>query len=62
MVALEDVLGLEDQMNIPGTTSEHPNWRRRLPVEVNALARHERLKNIAAVFAQAGRASDSVNI
>lgn len=62
MVALEDVLGLEDQMNIPGTTSEHPNWRRRLPVEVNALARHEGLKNVAAVFAQAGRASDSVNI
>ena len=62
MVALEDVLGLEDQVNIPGTTSEHPNWRRRLPVEVDALARHDGLKGIAAAFAQAGRASDSANI
>ncbi|MBI4294228.1 MAG: 4-alpha-glucanotransferase [Betaproteobacteria bacterium] len=29
---LEDVLGVRDQANLPGTTSEHPNWRRRLPL------------------------------
>lgn len=28
---LEDLLGLEEQPNLPGTTDEHPNWRRRLP-------------------------------
>jgi 4-alpha-glucanotransferase len=27
---LEDVLGLADQPNLPGTIDEHPNWRRRL--------------------------------
>jgi 4-alpha-glucanotransferase len=27
----EDVCGLEEQPNFPGTTHEHPNWRRRLP-------------------------------
>lgn len=62
MVALEDVLGLQDQVNIPGTTSEHPNWRRRMPVDVDALAHHEGLTSVATVFAQAGRASDSTNI
>lgn len=31
MVApLEDLLGVVDQPNLPGTVDEHPNWRRRL--------------------------------
>jgi 4-alpha-glucanotransferase len=29
LVALEDVMGLVEQPNLPGTTHEHPNWRRR---------------------------------
>jgi 4-alpha-glucanotransferase len=28
---LEDVLGLDEQPNLPGTVDEHPNWRRRMP-------------------------------
>lgn len=27
----EDALALAEQPNLPGTTDEHPNWRRRLP-------------------------------
>lgn len=30
MVPLEDILGLAEQPNVPGTIDEHPNWRRRL--------------------------------
>jgi 4-alpha-glucanotransferase len=30
LIPLEDVLGLTEQPNVPGTTDEHPNWRRRL--------------------------------
>lgn len=37
-VSLEDLLGVIDQPNIPGTVDEHPNWRRRLPVEVDKIA------------------------
>jgi 4-alpha-glucanotransferase len=37
-IALDDLLGLEDQPNIPGTIDEHPNWRRRLPVKVEDIA------------------------
>lgn len=33
-VALEDLLSVIEQPNIPGTTTEHPNWRRRMPVDV----------------------------
>jgi (1->4)-alpha-D-glucan 1-alpha-D-glucosylmutase len=31
-VQLEDVFGCRDQVNLPGTVDEYPNWRRRLPV------------------------------
>jgi 4-alpha-glucanotransferase len=36
-VALEDLLGVIDQPNIPGTIDEHPNWRQRLPVGVDEI-------------------------
>ena len=30
LIPIEDVLGVTDQPNVPGTIDEHPNWRRRL--------------------------------
>ncbi len=38
-VALDDLIGLRDQPNIPGTVNEHPNWRRRIPVKLDDLGR-----------------------
>lgn len=37
-IAMEDLLGIVDQPNIPGTVNEHPNWRQRLPIPVTDLA------------------------
>ena len=37
IVPIEDLLGLEEQPNLPGTIDEHPNWRRRLPEPIDAL-------------------------
>lgn len=31
VLPVEDICGLEEQPNLPGTIDEHPNWRRRLP-------------------------------
>jgi 4-alpha-glucanotransferase len=31
LLPIEDALALPEQPNLPGTTDEHPNWRRRLP-------------------------------
>jgi len=36
-VSLEDLLGVIDQPNIPGTIDEHPNWRQRLPVTLDKI-------------------------
>jgi 4-alpha-glucanotransferase len=30
LIPIEDLLGLAEQPNLPGTIDEHPNWRRRL--------------------------------
>lgn len=32
LLPMEDLLGLEEQPNLPGTVDVHPNWRRRLPL------------------------------
>jgi len=37
-ISLEDLLGVIDQPNIPGTVDEHPNWRRRLPLAIDEIA------------------------
>jgi 4-alpha-glucanotransferase len=39
-VGIEDLLGLVDQANVPGTIDEHPNWRRRLPVALEDWPQH----------------------
>jgi 4-alpha-glucanotransferase len=36
-ISLEDLLGVIDQPNIPGTVDEHPNWRRRLPLTADEI-------------------------
>jgi 4-alpha-glucanotransferase len=38
-ISLEDLLGVADQPNIPGTVNEHPNWRQRLPVAIEDIAK-----------------------
>ena len=55
VVALEDALGLTDQVNVPGTVDEHPNWRRRLPVSLEDLRHESGLTAAAKAMASAGR-------
>ncbi len=37
MMQLEDLLGVVRQANIPATTTQRPNWRMRLPVDLDAI-------------------------
>jgi 4-alpha-glucanotransferase len=37
LIPAEDLLELEEQVNIPGTTEEHPNWKRKLPCDVDTF-------------------------
>lgn len=57
LVALqaEDILGLEEQANLPGTVFEHPNWRRRLPVEASRFPEDGRFARTAEIMKRSGR-------
>ena len=46
-VQMEDVLLTTGQANLPGTVGEHPNWRRKLPLAVEAWARDPRIRRTA---------------
>lgn len=37
LLPIEDALGLQEQANLPGTISSHPNWCRRLPADCDTL-------------------------
>lgn len=47
MIQFEDVLGLSLQMNLPGTTDQHPNWRARYPMTLDALMVDRRVRENA---------------
>jgi 4-alpha-glucanotransferase len=55
VVSIEDVLGVVDQPNLPGTLDEHPNWRQRLPLPLEDWAGHQRLQALARIFEDADR-------
>ncbi len=48
--SLEDLAGALDQVNIPGTVHEHPNWRRKSPVAIEELAAHPLFAAITAAL------------
>ena len=54
-ISLDDVLGERDQVNIPGTTDQHPNWHRKLPLPLEELEGHDTLRRVGEAFAKAGR-------
>jgi 4-alpha-glucanotransferase len=49
-VQAEVILDMVEQQNLPGTTSEYPNWRIRLPGGGEALASHEKLERVAEIM------------
>jgi len=45
---IEDVTATRDQVNIPGTLDQHPNWRRKLNLSVDLLVQDSRFEQLAA--------------
>jgi 4-alpha-glucanotransferase len=48
-ISIEDALGLAEQINVPGTVQEHPNWRKRLPCSLD----DDRFSNAIATIGKA---------
>lgn len=51
MIPAEDILELVEQVNIPGTTEEHPNWKRKLPCDVEGFFSSPQAKDIMTSIA-----------
>jgi 4-alpha-glucanotransferase len=50
-VQLEDLTGVIDQANLPGTIDEYPNWRRKLPVDLEEIAELPLFRAITSALA-----------
>jgi 4-alpha-glucanotransferase len=53
MSPIEDLLGLDEAPNLPGTTDQHPNWRRRLPGNVDTMLEAPEVEARVALLNQA---------
>ncbi|SPE33974.1 Alpha amylase, catalytic subdomain (fragment) [Burkholderiales bacterium] len=47
VVQLEDLFGCRDQVNLPGTVDQYPNWRRKLPLELEKWEEDGRFAELA---------------
>jgi 4-alpha-glucanotransferase len=50
---IEDLLGMIDPVNVPGTDRQYPNWQRKLTADVEDLVVRQ---DLDAAFAEIGRA------
>ncbi len=48
LVQLDDALGELDQVNLPGTDTEYPNWRRKSTVAIEEFASDDRVGTLVA--------------
>jgi 4-alpha-glucanotransferase len=49
---IDDLTGETEPVNVPTTSTEHPNWRRRLRMTVAELADNPDFNDIAAIFSE----------
>lgn len=57
LVQAEDMLGELEQVNLPGTTDTHPNWQRKLSLNLEEWAEDPRIVTLAeAMMEERGRA------
>jgi len=51
VIQLEDVVGVQDQANLPGTTDAYPNWRWKLPLPLERWPHDARFDALARTLA-----------
>ncbi|HUC73142.1 MAG TPA: 4-alpha-glucanotransferase [Stellaceae bacterium] len=57
LVQIEDLVGEAEQANLPGTSDEHPNWRRRLGHTLEEIIDGSELRRLAPLIEQERRRS-----
>ena len=59
---LEDWLEMDKPVNIPGTSTEYPNWRRKLSRELEAMLTDTSLESLAGQMTEARSRITSYNV
>ncbi len=52
MAQLDDILEERAPVNVPGTSTQYPNWRRKLGTDVDALAADPRLRRLCTALSE----------
>jgi 4-alpha-glucanotransferase len=52
-VQIDDLIGMEDPVNVPGTDREYPNWQRKLTLDVEDLETRADLDEVFAALCRA---------
>ena len=52
VIQLEDIVGALEQTNLPGTTTGHPNWRRKLALPIERLQHDRRFEDVARAMSR----------
>jgi 4-alpha-glucanotransferase len=55
LASFEDALGIEERTNVPGTTTERPNWRLAMTKPLEEIAKDDGVLRIAGAMTDAGR-------
>jgi len=59
-VQLEDVFGETEQAKLPATTDDqHPNWRRKVGIDLEDWERDARFANVCRAIRDEGRGAQS---
>ncbi|WP_291524960.1 4-alpha-glucanotransferase, partial [Acidithiobacillus sp.] len=65
LVQMDDALAVMDQINLPGTAGQYPNWRRKLPLTLEQWAEDPHVSGLFATLREArpalprGQAADA---
>ena len=54
-LSLDDFIGAIDQQNMPGTTTQYPNWMKKTPIPLEAFTKDPKGRMIAGAFWREGR-------
>jgi 4-alpha-glucanotransferase len=54
-IQLDDILGVEDAQNLPGTIEQHPNWQQKYDILLESLSADGQLRATAQLMNDAGR-------
>lgn len=50
MVQIDDALGELTPVNVPGTSDQYPNWRRKLPMDIDTIEANPQFARLATVL------------